>query len=433
MPKVAKEMSALEVKNLPPGSHAVGGVAGLTLEVTPTGGKTWLLRVRMGSKRREIGLGGYPSTSLAEARNKARETREAIGKGVDPVAERQAQKAALLAQQASLKTFAWCAATYIASLKDQWKNPKHRQQWENTIAQYANPIIGALSVQSIALPHVLDVLNQPQADKDNTPLWDSKNETASRLRGRIEKILDWATVHGYRQGTNPARWKGNLEAVLKAPGKVQEGKNQPSLPFTQMYEFMQALRQQKGMAAKALELAILCGNRFKEVQGAKPSEFDMKKGLWHIPAERMKMGKPHTVPLSKQAMQLVAAIEPMAGTDLLFPTPRGKKMSDMALTAVIRRMNEPEVKWIDPKRDNRQVTQHGIRSSFRTWAGEQTGYPHDMLEFALAHALPDKVAAAYMHGTMVQKRRNLMQEWEDYIDLAQGQGDNVVPLKAVSH
>ena len=165
MPKVAKELSALEVKNLPPGSHAVGGVAGLILEVTPTGGKTWVLRVRTGTKRREIGLGGYPSTSLAEARNKARETREAIGKGVDPVAERQAAKAALLAQQASLKTFKWCVDSYLAGMEGQWKNAKHAAQWRSTLETYANPIIGKLPVQSIALPHVLEVLNQPQPDK----------------------------------------------------------------------------------------------------------------------------------------------------------------------------------------------------------------------------------------------------------------------------
>jgi integrase len=417
MPKVAKELSALEVKNLPPGSHAVGGVAGLNLEVTPTGGKTWILRVRTGSKRREIGLGGYPSTTLAEARVKARETRDAIGKGQDPVADRQAAKAALLAQQATLKTFEWCAATYIASLQDQWKNPKHRQQWENTLAQYAGPIIGKMPVQLIALPHVLGVLNQSQADKDNAPLWDSKNETASRLRGRIEKVLDWATVHGYREGLNPARWKGHLDAILKHPGKVQKTKHQPSLPYGQIQEFMQSLRQQKGIAARALEIAILCGNRFQEVQGAKLAEFDLQKGLWYIPAERMKMKKPHVVPLSAQAIKLIASIEPTAGVDLVFPSPRDKEISDMTLTAVIRRMNSPEVKWVDPTSDNRQVTQHGFRSTFRTWGGEQTAHPRDLLETALAHTLESKVEAAYMHGTQIEKRRKLMQDWADYVDL----------------
>lgn len=419
MPKVAKELSALEVKNLPPGSHAVGGVAGLTLEVSPTGGKTWVLRVRTGSKRREIGLGGYPSVSLSEARNKARDTREAIGKGVDPVAEKQAAKAALLAQQASLKTFEWCAATYIASLKDQWKNAKHQAQWASTLETYAFPIIGKLPVQSIALPHVLDVLNQPQADKDKAALWDSKNETASRLRGRIEKILDWAAVHGYRQGTNPAAWRGNLEAVLKAPTKVQKTEHHKSVAHGDMHEFMKALRQQDGTGARALEFAILCAARSGEVRGATWDELDLKKGLWTVPGERMKAGKPHTVPLSKQAQHLIAAIEPTAGTDLVFPSPRGKVLSDMTLTAVMRRMEL-------------EAVPHGFRSTFRTWGGEQTAYPRDMLEFSLAHTLENKVEAAYMHGTQIEKRRKLMQDWADYVDLPQAQGENVISIKSAN-
>ena len=419
MPKVAKELSALEVKNLPPGSHAVGGVAGLTLEVSPTGGKTWVLRVRTGSKRREIGLGGYPSTSLAEARNKARETREAIGKGVDPVAEKQAQKAALLAQQASLKTFAWCAATYIASLKDQWKNAKHQAQWTSTLETYAFPIIGKLPVQSVALPHILDVLNQPQADKGNAPLWDAKNETASRLRGRIEKVLDWATVHGYRDGLNPVRWKGHLDAIMKAPSKVQKTEHHKSIPHGEMHGFMKALRQQDGTGARALEFAILCASRSGEVRGATRQEFDLKKGLWTIPGERMKAGKPHTVPLSKQALHLIAAIEPTAGTDLVFPSPRGKVLSDMTLTQVMRRMQL-------------EAVPHGFRSTFRTWGGEQTAYPRDMLEFSLAHTLENKVEAAYMHGTQIEKRRKLMQDWADYLDKPAANADNVIMLNAVN-
>ena len=397
MPKVAKELSALEVKNLPPGSHAVGGVAGLILEVSSTGGKTWLLRVRMGSKRREIGLGGYPSTSLSEARQKARDVRHQIAEGQDPVAQRQAQKAALLAQQASLKTFAWCVDSYLDGMEGQWKNAKHAAQWRSTLETYANPIIGKLPVQSIALPHVLEVLNQPQPDKGNAALWDSKNETASRLRGRVEKVLDWATVHGYRDGLNPARWKGHLDAILKAPNKIQKTEHHKAIPYAEMNPFMKALRQQEGTGARALEFAILCAARSGEVRGATWAEFDLKKGLWTIPGERMKAGKPHTVPLSKQALQLIAAIEPTAGTDLVFPSPRGKVLSDMTLTAVMRRMQL-------------EAVPHGFRSTFRTWGGEQTAYPRDMLEFSLAHTLENKVEAAYMHGTQIEKRRKLMQD-----------------------
>lgn len=419
MPKVAKELSALEVKNLPPGSHAVGGVAGLLLEVSSTGGKTWLLRIRTGTKRREIGLGGYPSTSLSEARQKARAVRQQIAEGQDPVAQRQAQKAALLAQQASLKTFAWCVDSYLDGMEGQWKNAKHAAQWRSTLETYANPIIGKLAVQSIALPHILDVLNQAQADKGNAPLWDAKNETASRLRGRIEKVLDWATVHGYRDGLNPARWKGHLDAILKAPNKIQKTEHHKAIPYAEMNPFMKALRQQEGTGARALEFAILCAARSGEVRGATWAEFDLKKGLWTIPGERMKAGKPHTVPLSKQALQLIAAIEPTAGTDLVFPSPRGKVLSDMTLTAVMRRMQL-------------EAVPHGFRSTFRTWGGEQTAYPRDMLEFSLAHTLENKVEAAYMHGTQIEKRRKLMQDWADYVDLTQAHGGNVIPLKSAN-
>lgn len=419
MPKVAKELSALEVKNLPPGSHAVGGVAGLLLEVSSTGGKTWLLRVRTGTKRREIGLGGYPSTSLSEARQKARAVRQQIAEGQDPVAQRQAQKAALLAQQASLKTFAWCVDSYLDGMEGQWKNAKHAAQWRSTLETYANPIIGKLAVQSIALPHILDVLNQAQPDKGNAALWDSKNETASRLRGRIEKVLDWATVHGYRDGLNPARWKGHLDAILKAPNKIQKTEHHKAIPYAEMNPFMKALRQQEGTGARALEFAILCAARSGEVRGATWAEFDLKKGLWTIPGERMKAGKPHTVPLSKQALQLIAAIEPTAGTDLVFPSPRGKVLSDMTLTAVMRRMQL-------------EAVPHGFRSTFRTWGGEQTAYPRDMLEFSLAHTLENKVEAAYMHGTQIEKRRKLMQDWADYVDLPQAHGGNVIPLKSAN-
>ena len=420
MPKVAKELSALEVKNLPPGSHAVGGVAGLLLEVSSTGGKTWLLRVRTGTKRREIGLGGYPSTSLSEARQKARAVRQQIAEGQDPVAQRQAQKAALLAQQASLKTFAWCVDSYLDGMEGQWKNAKHAAQWRSTLETYANPIIGKLAVQSIALPHVLEVLNQPQPDKGNAALWDSKNETASRLRGRVEKVLDWATVHGYRDGLNPARWKGHLGAILKNPGKVQTTEHHKSIPHGGMHTFMKALRQQDGTGARALEFAILCAILSGEVRGATWAEIDLKKGLWTIPGARMKAGKPHTVPLSKQAVQVIAAIEPTAGTDLVFPSPRGKVLSDMTLTAVMRRMQL-------------EAVPHGFRSTFRTWGGEQTAYPRDLLETALAHTLESKVEAAYMHGTQIEKRRKLMQEWANYVDLPQAQEKNVIPLKAANN
>lgn len=417
MPKVAKELSALEVKNLPHGAHAVGGVAGLILDVSPTGGKTWLLRIRMNGKRREIGLGGYPTTSLADARTRARELRATIEKGVDPVAERLAAKAAIRAQQASLKTFEWCARSFVAERKGEWKNAKHQAQWAATLETYAIPLIGELPVQSIALPHVLEVLRQPQADKGDAQLWDAKTETASRLRGRIESVLNWATVHGYRDGLNPARWKGHLDAILKAPNKIQKPQHHKSIPYTEMQPFMQALRQQEGTGARALEFAILCAARSGEVRGATWKEFDLKKGLWTVPGVRMKAGKPHTVPLSKQALNIIEATEPTAGSDLVFPSPRGKGLSDMTLSAVMRRMKV-------------EAVPHGFRSTFRTWGGEHSAYPRDLLETALAHTLESKVEAAYMHGTQIEKRRKLMQDWADYVDLPPSQGENVIPIQS---
>ncbi len=417
MPKVAKELSALEVKNLPHGAHAVGGVAGLILDVSPTGGKTWLLRIRMNGKRREIGLGGYPTTSLADARTRARELRANIEKGVDPVAERLAAKAAIRAQQASLKTFEWCARSFVAERKGEWKNAKHQAQWAATLETYAIPLIGELPVQSIALPHVLEVLRQPQADKGDAPLWDAKTETASRLRGRIESVLNWATVHGYRDGLNPARWKGHLDAILKAPNKIQKPQHHKSIPYTEMHPFMQALRQQEGTGARALEFAILCAARSGEVRGATWKEFDLKKGLWTVPGVRMKAGKPHTVPLSKQALHIIEATEPTAGSDLVFPSPRGKELSDMTLSAVMRRMKV-------------EAVPHGFRSTFRTWGGEHSAYPRDLLETALAHTLESKVEAAYMHGTQIEKRRKLMQDWADYVDLPSSQGENVILIQS---
>lgn len=232
-------------------------------------------------------------------------------------------------------------------------------------------------------------------------------------------MLDWATVHGYRDGLNPARWKGHLDAILKNPGKVQKSEHHKSIPHGEMHTFMKALRQQEGTGARALEFAILCASRSEEVRGATWKEIDLKKRLWTIPGERMKAGKPHTVPLSKQALHLIAAIEPTAGTDLVFPSPRGKVLSDMTLTAVMRRMQL-------------EAVPHGFRSTFRTWGGEQTAYPRDMLEFSLANTLESKVEAAYMHGTQIEKRRKLMQDWGDYLDKPAANADNVILLDAVN-
>lgn len=404
MPKIAAELSAIQLKKLGPGVHAVGGVPGLLLNVSPTRAKTWVLRVRVGGKRREMGLGGYPGVSLAQARERAREHRDAIDRGIDPIAERVRAKAVLRAQQAADKTFEQCARTYVQEKGGEWSNPKHKAQWLSTLETYAFPIIGRLPVSAVNLPHILQVLNQTQTvPGGDAPLWQAKTETASRLRGRIESILDWATVRQYREGLNPARWKGHLDTLLQDPHKIKKVKHHEALPFQEIATFMETLRAQQGVGALALEFAILTATRSGEVRGAQWSEIDLKAGVWVIPAQRMKAKKEHRVPLSAQALCLLKKITPLEGNPLVFPAPRGGAMSDMTLTAVMRRMKI-------------QAVPHGFRSSFRDWAAEKTSYPKDLCEFALAHTLDSKTEAAYLRSDMLERRRHLMQDWADFCD-----------------
>lgn len=405
MPKIVEELAPVTVGKLTtPGHHAVGGIPGLYLYVQDTGARSWVLRVMVGSKRRHIGLGSFPAVPLAQARIKAREAREAVAKGQDPIAERAQARAALKAAQATAKTFEQCARTYVDEKKGEWSNPKHQAQWLATLETYAFPIIGSLDVSTIGLPHVLEVLKQEQTKGETkAPLWEAKTETASRLRGRLETILDWATVHQYRDGLNPARWKGHLDALLKDPNKIKKVKHHEALPIDDMGKFMQALRTHDGTGARALEFTILTATRSGEARGAKWSEIDMEAGVWVVPAERMKANKEHRVPLSSQALALLKTITPDADNDLVFPAPRGGVLSDMTLTAVLRRMETPAVP-------------HGFRSTFRDWAADRTNFPRDLCEFALAHTLDSKTEAAYLRTDMLEKRRNLMQSWADYCD-----------------
>ncbi len=422
MPRVAKELSALEVKRLSePGMYAVGGVPGLHLQVLPGGGRTWLLRVSIGKtgsgkqRRSEVGLGGYPAVTLQQARDKAREVREKIVEGIDPIAERKAARSALLASRATEITFEAAAQQYIAAKSPEWKNAKHVQQWTNTLTTYAFPFIGKLHVRDINTPHVVEVLK---------PIWEVKTETATRLRGRIEAILDWATVHKYRDGTNPARWKGHLQMILATPSKVAEEDNHPALPFADAPAFMQHLRKMEGTGARAVEFGILTATRSQEIRGARWSEIDLDARLWKIPADRMKMRKAHEVPLSDDAIALLKALPKFEGNDLVFPASRGGELSDMTLTAALRRMHESETKagrkgYVDPNQLDaegtpRRITMHGFRSTFRDWAGETTHHPREVIEHALAHQLKDKAEAAYARGSLFQKRQALMADWAAY-------------------
>lgn len=393
MPRKAREMSALEASRLSkPGRYAVGVVDGLHLEVSGTGARSWLLRVMIGGKRCDMGLGGYPAVTLAGAREAARLAREKIRGGTNPIEQTKAARSALKAAQAAALTFRQAAEKYIDAHKAGWSNDKHAKQWTSTLSAYAYPKVGHVLVKDIDLPQVLGILE---------PIWQSKTETASRLRGRIESVLDWATARDYRQGPNPARWRGHLDKLLPKPSKVARVEHHDALPPAEVAAFVTALRSQAGIGARALEFAILTAARSGEVRGATWSEIDTDARVWLIPGDRMKAGREHRVPLSGDAVRLLDSLPRVAGSDFLFTAPRGGKLSDMTLSAVIRRMGAPCVP-------------HGFRSSFRDWASELTNYPSEMAEMALAHTIGDKVEAAYRRGDLFEKRRQMMADWATF-------------------
>lgn len=416
MPRVAEELTALDVKRLShPGGkrnalYSVGGVPGLHMQITPKGGRSWVLRAMVGKLRRDIGLGGYPGVTLSQARDKAREARAKIENGIDPVEERKAIKAALAASQRRGLTFAKAVDRCLATKLDAFKNSKHRQQWENTIATYATPDLGNLLVQDITTQDVLRVLQ---------PIWMEKTETASRLRGRIETVLSWATVAGHRTGDNPARWAGNLKELLPPPSKVAKESNHPALALEDAPRWFSALQTREGFGARALEFAALTASRSQEVRGALWDEIDLEKALWIIPAARMKMDKEHRVPLPRRAVNLLKALPKIEDNPLVFPAARGGVLSDMTLSATMKRMHETEMAqgsagFID-RVSKRPAVPHGLRSTFRDWAAEMTGYPGDMAEVALAHRISNAVEASYRRGDMIEKRRRMMADWADFI------------------
>jgi len=403
MPKVAKELSAVEVKRLSgDGLHFVGGVPGLALQIIGPA-KSWLLRVAVGGKRREIGLGGFTSTNgVAEARRRALEARNKIDEGVDPVLAKQSAKAALKAARHAGITFKQAAEDFITQHQAGWSNAKHSMQWTSTLSTYAYPYIGTLQVADITTSHVLDVL------KANN-LWTAKPETASRVRQRIEKVLAAADVAAGRERLNPAR----LEVISKslpAKDKVAKIKHHAALPWREMPSFMARLREQPGTGALALQFAILTAARSGEVRGMTWSEIDFEQRVWVVPEDRMKAKKEHRVPLTDAAMQVLALADPgeqdRRGDDHVFPGSKGA-LSDMTLTAVLRRMGA-------------DVTAHGFRSSFRDWAGESTHHPREVIEHALAHQLKDAAEAAYARGDLLAKRRVLMQDWSAWCEKAPG-------------
>jgi integrase len=359
----------------------------------------------VGGKRRDLGLGGFPDVTLAGAREAARKAREKIKEGIDPIEDGKARRSALHARRASAMTFSEAADAYIAVKESEWGNAKHGAQWRNTLRDHAFPVIGNILVRDISQAHVLRVLE---------PIWLTKTETAARLRGRIERVLDWARVRGYRDGENPARWRGHLDTLLQTPGKVQKVAHHAALDWHHLGAFMADLRRQEGMGARALEFAILVAARSGEVRGATWAEIDLDAGTWTVPGTRMKAKREHRVALNDEALALLEAM-PRDG-DLVFPNTKGTALSDMTLTAVLRRMGRND------------ITVHGFRSTFRDWCAESTNYPRDVAEMALAHTIGDKVEAAYRRGDLFKKRRLLMRDWGRYAGKVQAPAD-VRPLR----
>ena len=398
MPRIAKPLTALDVKRLTaPGFHAVGTVAGLHLVVTATGARSWILRTKIGTKRSDVGLGGYPAVTLAEAHEKARATKAQISAGVDPLQQRRQNRTTIE------WTFDRCAAEYIKLHRDSWKNAKHAAQWESTLATYAAPVIGSKHVRDVTVGDVLAIIE---------PHWLTKNETMVRLRNRIELVLSWAASREYRPKENPAAWRGNLQHSLPKPSKVNQRQHHAALPAREMHGFFQRLALVEGMAAKALQWVILTACRSGEARGATWGEIDFNAGLWSIPESRMKAGRPHTVPLPPEALELLQSlprfVPPEGGPDYLFPGRSGGQLSDMSMTALMRRMKV-------------EAVPHGFRASFTEWASELTSYPVELREMALAHALDDKTREAYQRGAMVEKRRQMMADWSRFLTTAPAQ------------
>jgi integrase len=385
------KLSAVAVRNKSaPGLYADGG--GLYLQVTEAGAKTWIYRFMLNGRRRDMGLGAVHTVTLAEAREEARRCRQLARDGIDPIDNRKAARLSALAKTATTMTFKQCAEAYIKAYEAGWRNTKHAAQWSSTLERYAYPVMGELSVAAVDTGLVMKVLE---------PIWSTKTETANRVRGRIEAILDWAIVRKYREGENPARWKGHLDHLLPARAKVHKAGHHAALPYDHMADFMKAMRAVDGVAARALEFAILTAARTGEVLGTAWAEIDLEKRLWVIPPERMKAGREHRVPLSEAAL---AVLQGQSGRE--GPVFRGGKantpLSNMALLMTLRRMKRTD------------LTAHGFRSTFRDWVAECTDFPHEVAEMALAHAVGDKVEAAYRRGDLFEKRRKLMDEWAQY-------------------
>lgn len=418
MPKIVKPLTTIELNKLTKvGWHAVGGVAGLLLQVRepadPKGQipRSWILRVRIGSTRQPIGLGPYPQVSLAEAREQAKKLVIEAKQGINLKDRKRTQRSALLSAAAKNKTFRECAVAYMEAHSSDYTSDKHRKQWPATLETYAYPIIGSMLVSDIAMRDVRNVLEQETVVNPKTKgkLWYVKTETAKRLLGRIKTVLDYATVNEYRNGTNPAQWTGYLSTQLPSPKKLQKKEHHPAVPYQQMGEFITKLRQNSSVSAKAVEFLILTAVRSGSVRQAQWSEIDFEKMLWTIPPEHTKARQEHRVPLQNQAAQILRSLPKLAGSDVIFPSPRGKALSDMALSQLMRGMRERGELTVE-------AVPHGFRSTFRDWAAEQTNYPDEIRKAASGHAVGDSVKEAYQRTDLLDKRRELMVGWANFLD-----------------
>jgi len=409
MTRAQHKLSAAKVARLTkPGRYGDG--AGLWLQVAAGGSRSWLFRFMRDGKAREMGLGPLQAVTLAEARERAREARRQLVDGIDPIEARDAARKAALIEAASTVTFREAAERYIAANETGWKNAKHRAQWRSTLDRYAYPVIGALPVAAVDTGLVLKVIE---------PIWATKPETAGRVRGRIESVLDWCTVRGHRHGDNPARWRGHLAKILPARKKTATVRHHPAMPYTDLPAFMADLRERDSVSAWALEWTVLTAARTSETTGARISEIDVAARVWNVPGERMKSGRPHRVPLCDRALEIFAAVpRDGAGDGYLFPgAKRGRPLSNMAMLELLRGMT------------GGAFTVHGFRSSFRDWAAEATSYPAEVAEMALAHRIGDETERAYRRGDVLAKRRKLMDAWSAFCNSPRTAGADVVPIK----
>jgi integrase len=427
MPKIAAELSHPAVKALSrkPGVHAVGGVVGLYLQVTASTAKqpgdpaaSWIVRrtLKRTGERIKLGLGSYPEVPLATAREEARKLVEQIAVGTNPLEEKKKVRSAEQKAKMAAVTFEEAANACITALEPGWSNAKHAAQWRATLREYAYPVLGSMLVEDIEMQHVLRVVG---------PIWNTKHETASRVRMRIEKVIAYADAQAKRERQNPARLKHNLDTQLAKASLVKKVEHHAALGIDAMPEFLGALRKQQGMGARAVEFVIYTAARSGEVRGARWDEIDLNAGVWTVPANRMKGNREHRVPLPAVAVQVLKDLPRLAegqpGHELVFPAPRGGTLSDMTLTAVLKRMK------VD-------VTVHGFRSTFRDWAAERTNFDGAMAELALAHKVSNEVEAAYRRGTQFEKRRKMMDAWVSFCSTPRPAGANVVPIKqATAH